>query len=327
MDEYTAKTRDWLNERFQKVDARGVYIAHQPIYGLKRGAHEPNVTARLSRTFQIMRVLRTLPLASFLDVGAAEGYFTALVRDVFRVPATAFDLSCEAAKRAQELYGLEAVAGDVHALPFADNSFDVVYCSEMIEHVTDPARAIAELIRVARQAVVVTTPYESVTSSLSRAHEHGGEPEPHGHINVFDEAKLRALFPGLVEVVPLRFQPLLYAMVATEGPELPDHVVSRYHPALVRAYRAWQPLARAVFGERLARGLIKLDARLVERWPQQRCDFLAVYQKINELERRTPDPLDDDLLDFILYRHVLAEQPLGWFQEHARTNLNVVDHT
>src|SRR3989338_3074577 len=214
MDQYTLKTRDWLNERFQKVDERGVYIAHQPIYGWRMGAHEPNVTARLSRSFQILRVLRTLEFDSFLDVGAAEGYFTALVKNIFGVTPVAFDLSREAGKRASELYDVPAVAGDIHHLPFADNSFDVVYCSETIEHVTDPQAAVAELIRVARKAVVVTTPYEAVASALSQAHEH--TDEPHGHINTFDEKKFRSLFPGLIEIFPLRFQPLLYAMVATE---------------------------------------------------------------------------------------------------------------
>jgi SAM-dependent methyltransferase/uncharacterized protein YbaR (Trm112 family) len=40
------------------------------------------------------------------------------------------------------------VVGDVQHLPFADKSFDFVICSHLLEHVRDPAAAIAELERV-----------------------------------------------------------------------------------------------------------------------------------------------------------------------------------
>jgi SAM-dependent methyltransferase len=38
--------------------------------------------------------------------------------------------------------------GTVDALPVADGSFDVVLCTQVLEHVDDPARAVAELHRV-----------------------------------------------------------------------------------------------------------------------------------------------------------------------------------
>jgi len=38
--------------------------------------------------------------------------------------------------------------GPVEALPVADGAFDVVLCTQVLEHVDDPARAVAELYRV-----------------------------------------------------------------------------------------------------------------------------------------------------------------------------------
>ena len=42
------------------------------------------------------------------------------------------------------------VVGDAMALAFADDSFDVVLCTEMLEHVPEPQRAVDEMRRVLR---------------------------------------------------------------------------------------------------------------------------------------------------------------------------------
>ncbi len=46
------------------------------------------------------------------------------------------------------------VVADVQDLPFADNSFDVVICRHVLEHVEDPVGAAAELSRVGRRGYV-----------------------------------------------------------------------------------------------------------------------------------------------------------------------------
>jgi ubiquinone/menaquinone biosynthesis C-methylase UbiE len=45
---------------------------------------------------------------------------------------------------------------DIHELPFQDNEFDFVYCSHLLEHVDDPARACEELMRVAKRGYIET---------------------------------------------------------------------------------------------------------------------------------------------------------------------------
>jgi ubiquinone/menaquinone biosynthesis C-methylase UbiE len=58
----------------------------------------------------------------------------------------------EEAKRRADAEGarIELHAGDAHALPFADGSFDVVRTERVLQHVADPARVLAEMARVAR---------------------------------------------------------------------------------------------------------------------------------------------------------------------------------
>ena len=40
------------------------------------------------------------------------------------------------------------VVGDIHAIPFPDNSVDAVICIAVLEHVEDPGRAVEEMYRV-----------------------------------------------------------------------------------------------------------------------------------------------------------------------------------
>ncbi len=60
-------------------------------------------------------------------------------------------LLAEARKRADaEGVAIELHAGDAHALPFAGDSFDVVRTERVLQHVQEPARVLAEMVRVAR---------------------------------------------------------------------------------------------------------------------------------------------------------------------------------
>jgi SAM-dependent methyltransferase len=64
------------------------------------------------------------------------------------------------------------VVADLHELPVADRSFDFVLCTEVLEHVADPRRVLAELHRVLRPGggLLVSVPF------VGELHE-----EPHDH--------------------------------------------------------------------------------------------------------------------------------------------------
>lgn len=51
------------------------------------------------------------------------------------------------------------IVGDAHDLPFSDEEFEMILCTEVLEHLKDPFRAIAEMKRVlkARGMVIMTT--------------------------------------------------------------------------------------------------------------------------------------------------------------------------
>ncbi|MBN1792594.1 class I SAM-dependent methyltransferase [Candidatus Woesearchaeota archaeon] len=186
MDEYTRQTKEWLDERFRRTTEEGVYYAHQPIYGLLLGHSEPYLFERYVRTYQIMKTLSQIEFSSLLDVGGAEGYKAFMAKRLIGVQAENSDLSEEACKRAEEVFSIRSTPADIHSLPFKNDKFDVVLCSETLEHVTDWHKAVDELLRVARKAVVITVPCES----QEIIDQNFKEKTPHGHIHRFDQDSL-----------------------------------------------------------------------------------------------------------------------------------------
>jgi SAM-dependent methyltransferase len=85
------------------------------------------------------------------------------------------------------------VEGDAVDLPFADGEFDRVVAAEILEHIPDDERAIAELVRVLRPGgtLAVTVPRwlpERICWALSEEyHEVEG-----GHVRIYLESELAA---------------------------------------------------------------------------------------------------------------------------------------
>jgi SAM-dependent methyltransferase len=82
-----------------------------------------------------------------LDIGTGTGANLRLLRDLGFTAVTGLDAS-EAAIRYCASKGLGAVRrGDICALPFADDSFELVLATDVIEHVDDHAAAVREISR------------------------------------------------------------------------------------------------------------------------------------------------------------------------------------
>lgn len=56
---------------------------------------------------------------------------------------------------------------DAHRLPFPDTQFEVVVAAEVLEHLPDPARGLAELARVGAAQLVLSVPREPIFRSCN----------------------------------------------------------------------------------------------------------------------------------------------------------------
>ena len=98
-----------------------------------------------------------------LEIGCGVGEFSQLLaeRGARVIGADISPLAVEETGHRLEGYeGTEAIVADICAVPFRDESFDLVVSLETIEHSADPRKALAELVRVTRRGgrLIVTNP-------------------------------------------------------------------------------------------------------------------------------------------------------------------------
>lgn len=99
----------------------------------------------------VMTLLDTARLPkSILDVGSASGWFLSEVKK--RLPdssCTGVDVYEPAITYAKKHYkNIDFRVGDAHKLPFKSASFDLVICTEVLEHVVNPENVVSEIGRV-----------------------------------------------------------------------------------------------------------------------------------------------------------------------------------
>ena len=151
-------------------------------------------------TFDFNRV-NINPEGTMLDLGCGEG------RHIFGVMEKFPDLKCigldphiESLDKAFEgLKFLESISntktnflsGSAYSLPFSDDSFDLVVCSEVLEHLHDYKDAIKEINRVLKPggqflASVPAEFPEKICWLLSEDYQN----QPGGHLRIFKKNEL-----------------------------------------------------------------------------------------------------------------------------------------
>jgi ubiquinone/menaquinone biosynthesis C-methylase UbiE len=166
------------------------------------GHHEAVLRSHTWRTAEnsagyLLAALR--PGLELLDVGCGPGTITAdLARLVAPGRVVGIDRASEVLAQANAHAGgqgvaIELRAGDVYALEFPDASFDVVHAHQLLQHLSDPVRALVEMRRVLRPGGLLAVrdadyacfAWAPLDSLLTRwlelyraiARRNGGEPD------------------------------------------------------------------------------------------------------------------------------------------------------
>lgn len=115
---------------------------------------------RFSRA--LITELKNVRPNTILDVGCGEGFMLERIRmSGIGQTAEGVDFSQKAIKLGHEIHPtLMLRQGDIYQLPYADNSFDTVLCSEVLEHLEYPEKAMKELQRVSSKQCIITVPHE-----------------------------------------------------------------------------------------------------------------------------------------------------------------------
>jgi 2-polyprenyl-3-methyl-5-hydroxy-6-metoxy-1,4-benzoquinol methylase len=108
------------------------------------------------------RVAATGDRDNALEVGCGEGVIAEKLHQRWRRVA-ALDLpDADLRTHWRERPGPGYLHADGQRLPFADKQFDVVVAAEVLEHLPDPERGLAEMARVTAGHLVLSVPREPI---------------------------------------------------------------------------------------------------------------------------------------------------------------------
>jgi len=138
-----------------------------------------------------------------LDIGCGTGRHTAAVCQYPNITVFGSDLNFDDVRQARDRLFFHERCGahgggswllsvsDITCLPFEDASFDLVICSEVLEHIPDEKTAVGEIIRVLKpgSTLVVSVPRyfpERICWALSDAYHQTAN----GHIRIYRKQQL-----------------------------------------------------------------------------------------------------------------------------------------
>lgn len=179
------------------------------------------------RLAAIVRLLEAPRGGDVVELGCGAGHVLAR----FTGPVLGVEISMTMLQKARRRLGGRAalVRADVEQLPLKTASLTRLICTEVIEHVVDPARLLAEIARVLRPGgrVVVTFPNEPLIEAVKRcllrlrlfgrvAPGPSASAEADWHLHAFSRALFQQLKPDALTVlaqraVPASIIPLRYA--------------------------------------------------------------------------------------------------------------------
>jgi SAM-dependent methyltransferase len=129
-----------------------------------------------------------------LEIGCGVGHV--LARLSARCQVAGLDLSPEALRQARDVVpGAWLLRGSADGLPFADASFDAVLARHVLEHLPQPAGAVAELRRVLRPGgtLVAAMPNPSSVMRPLKGDQWVGFRDP-THVSLLLPAQWQQLF-------------------------------------------------------------------------------------------------------------------------------------
>lgn len=156
---------------------------------------------------------------SVLDVGCGEGFTLQKLKD--RGIGRKLE-GIEYLDRAIEIGSkihpaLTLKQGDIYKLPYHDNAFDVVLCTEVLEHLEDPGKALKEIKRVAKKYCVISVPNEPwfMLGNFLRGKNVSRFGNDIEHIQHWTSSEIRKFVGKELKVVSVR-NPLPWSLLIAE---------------------------------------------------------------------------------------------------------------
>lgn len=212
--------REWNEKMFIKYNNERLY-------------KHPNPIIRFTEKKRIKLILEMLQLTDkdkILDVGCGEGYVLNLIDKGKAIGEDISDTAIFKAKSKLNGKSISIVKSDVQNMPFKTESFNKIYCTELLEHVNHPNDVISEIKRVSQKdsIIIITIPNEYLINKVKQFLIKIGlfnillddvpkEMHKEWHLHFFTLELLMEIIKGNliimeIKAVPFNFFPIRYVV-------------------------------------------------------------------------------------------------------------------
>ena len=167
----------------------------------------------------ITELYLSIQAESVFDGGCGEGFILDTLNKARPVKSCfAIDVDpVEVRDASRNLPFCKVRQGSLYQIPFNDNSFDLVICSEVLEHLKDPGKSLKELHRVSRKYAILSVPREPMWRLMNIARFSywpalGNTP---GHVNHWNKSSFIKLAGEYFKVLEIR-SPLPWTIILGE---------------------------------------------------------------------------------------------------------------
>src|SRR3989344_5595623 len=143
----------------------------------------------------LIALAKPLNIASILDAGCGEGFtMNKLSENGIGKKIEGVEYSKDAIMLGKKLFpNLTFKEGGIYELPYKDNSFDLIVCTEVLEHLEEPTKALQEMLRVSKKYLIISVPNEPLfrISNFLRGKNLSRLGNDIGHINHWNPLSLK----------------------------------------------------------------------------------------------------------------------------------------
>jgi len=119
-------------------------VPHSILYESKNPFSKYIHRKRLNKILVFLR-----DIDNVLDVGCGDGYYLERINN-----AIGLDISRIRAKRAKERSNKQVIVATAERMPFKESCFDGILLSEVLEHLSNPKKCLAEVVSIMKKDAV-----------------------------------------------------------------------------------------------------------------------------------------------------------------------------
>lgn len=129
----------------------------------KHTSKNPLIRHVMNKYFNdLIKIISEIKPESLLDAGCGEGFVSARIKARLpNVNIEGIDLEDNYLDFAKSNFkNIKLIKASIYDIPKNDDSYDIVLCNEVLEHLDDPHKALRQLFRVSKKYVLVSVPNE-----------------------------------------------------------------------------------------------------------------------------------------------------------------------